>query len=551
MVLSAVCILTAAAVVQGNPIPQPTAPPENPLTLEKAVLGKILFFEEQMSSDGTVACGTCHVNTAGFTDPREGVHPGLDGGFQTPDDVFGSPGIVRQGSALDFAPDALFRLREQITPRRTPDVFGALYNDSALWDGGAGDTFVDPVSGQVSIATGGALESQIAGPPVSDVEMAHEGRDWAEVALRIREARPLALATDLPADVANAIAAHGDYPSLFEGAYGDDQVTAERIIHAIASYERTLVPDQVPWALWMAGNTAAMTPGQVAGWQQFNGPANCSDCHAPPTFTDGDFHNMGLRPIAQDSGRQGVTGNFADRGKFKTPSLLNAGLRESFFHTGQFTSLNPQGPPPPPGVPGNDVGGFYLAGGGPNLDNKDPLLVPLAGQPGINMGAIMDFVGNGLTDPRVAAGTYPFDRPTLRSEREPAGSNLYGTGTAGRAGVPPLRLVAHLPTILGGEFRLGLQGGPAGRTALVGASWQTGLGTPQQGITRWIGPLLRPLVPVTLQDDGSGAGLATLHATLPAQAALWGRTLRLQAFLSDPLAPSGATATRAAEFTVY
>ena len=29
---------------------------------------------------------------------------------------------------------------------------------------------------------------------------------------------------------------------------------------------------------------------------------------------------------------------------------------------------------------------------------------------------MLDFLKNGLTDPRVAAETYPFDRPTLRSE---------------------------------------------------------------------------------------------------------------------------------------
>jgi len=45
-----------------------TLPPEsfeNPVTEQKRVLGKILFWEEQLSSDDTVACGTCHIPAAG------------------------------------------------------------------------------------------------------------------------------------------------------------------------------------------------------------------------------------------------------------------------------------------------------------------------------------------------------------------------------------------------------------------------------------------------------------------------------------------------------
>ena len=38
----------------------PTAPSSNPITEEKRILGKLLFWEEQLSSDNTMACGTCH-----------------------------------------------------------------------------------------------------------------------------------------------------------------------------------------------------------------------------------------------------------------------------------------------------------------------------------------------------------------------------------------------------------------------------------------------------------------------------------------------------------
>ena len=55
----------SAALAQGpppplTPLPPPPAPLANPLTTAKANLGKVLFWDEQMSSTRTVACGSCH-----------------------------------------------------------------------------------------------------------------------------------------------------------------------------------------------------------------------------------------------------------------------------------------------------------------------------------------------------------------------------------------------------------------------------------------------------------------------------------------------------------
>lgn len=40
--------------------PSPSIPTDNPLTVEKVALGKMLFFDKRLSRDGTVACATCH-----------------------------------------------------------------------------------------------------------------------------------------------------------------------------------------------------------------------------------------------------------------------------------------------------------------------------------------------------------------------------------------------------------------------------------------------------------------------------------------------------------
>src|SRR6186713_1953105 len=86
LLAGSICVGAFAAV---PPVP---VPPENPITEPKRVLGKILFWDEQLSSDGSVACGTCHRPAFGGADPRAGRYPGVDKG--TIDDVRGSPGIV-------------------------------------------------------------------------------------------------------------------------------------------------------------------------------------------------------------------------------------------------------------------------------------------------------------------------------------------------------------------------------------------------------------------------------------------------------------------------
>jgi cytochrome c peroxidase len=49
---------------------EPEVPADNPLSSEKIELGKKLYFDARLSSDGTVACATCHAPSAGFADPR-------------------------------------------------------------------------------------------------------------------------------------------------------------------------------------------------------------------------------------------------------------------------------------------------------------------------------------------------------------------------------------------------------------------------------------------------------------------------------------------------
>ena len=275
-------------------LPSVPVPAENPITEEKRILGKILFWEEQLSSDNSTACGSCHIPSVGGTDPRTPSHPGPDQVFGTDDDVIGSRGVRRSDSENERTKDPVFGTASQVTRRAAPSFFGmSAFAPDLFWDGRASSRFVDPETGAVSIGAGGALESQAIAPILSDVEMAKEGRDWDDVRLKLEEAVPLALATNLPADTAAALVVTETYPELFERAFGDSRITAERIAFAIATYERTLIPDQTPWDRFVAGDESALSEQQQIGWENIQEHTVCLNCHPPPQFTDHLFHRVG------------------------------------------------------------------------------------------------------------------------------------------------------------------------------------------------------------------------------------------------------------------
>lgn len=96
-----------------------------------------------------------------------------------------------------------YGFREQVTGRRPVPYTDSAYPPLLFWDGRASGTFRDPLTNAVILQNGGALESQVLGPPVSSTEMAHSGRDWQEVANRIATVKPLALASNVPSGLQN------------------------------------------------------------------------------------------------------------------------------------------------------------------------------------------------------------------------------------------------------------------------------------------------------------------------------------------------------------
>jgi cytochrome c peroxidase len=523
VLLSVVYIASAAL----PPVPQPAA---NPITEPKRVLGKILFFEEQISSNNAVACATCHVMSRAGADPRLARNPGPDTLLNTPDDRIASPGVIRSSELDDYIRDAVFGFAPQVTDRTANSPINSGYVPQLFWDGRASGQFIDPETGQVVIAAGGALESQSVDPPLSTVEMAHEGFNWGHIVAKLQGVRPLDLATNLPPDVAAALEGSPDYPELFRRAFGTSAISAQRIAFALATYQRTLIADDTPWDRFQAGQAGALTQGQTMGLQIFQ--QNCAVCHAPPFFSDHTFRNVGLRPSAEDPGRQLVTGSPADRGRFKVPGLRNVGLKPTFMHNGQFTTLQ-------------QVARFYARapGAAPQFpDNRDPAMLainfPAQAEP-----ALIDFLANALLDQRVAMQQFPFDRPTLFSERANHRPTTIGSGIAGSGGIIPQIIASDPPRTGNAEFRIGLHGALGGASARLGLSDQPPVGgriTPQ----RFVGTL-----PAT--GSGVGQGYATLHWPLDPGEFSDGQIVFVQWFVQDGGAAGGEALSPVARLPMF
>ncbi len=215
-------------------------------------------------------------------------------------------------------------IRGQVGGRNSGTILDAAYMRYQFWDGRAG-----------------SLEEQALGPIHNPIEMG----ETLENVVRKLEAIP-------------------GYRSQFAEVFGTE-VTTDGIAKAIASFERTIVSGPSPYDRYLMGEKGAMSESAIRGMDLFNGKAHCTPCHSGPTFSDQSFHNLGVgtRSAKPDLGREAITKDPRDRGKFKTPGLRNVALTHPYLHDGSAKTLVA-------------VIDLYDRGGEPN-PNLDPLVLPL------------------------------------------------------------------------------------------------------------------------------------------------------------------------------
>jgi cytochrome c peroxidase len=217
----------------------------------------------------------------------------------------------------------------QTGPRNSPTVWNSAFMATQFWDGRAD-----------------SLAQQAKGPITAGVEM---GMPSSEAAMdRIRN--------------------NSGYVTMFEEVYGgENPVTLNNTVDAIAAYERTLITPNSSYDEYVEGDADALSEQQVDGMQKFK-ELGCASCHSGPAFNgpqwkvatgereegNGYYERLGVFESANarcanyveeynlfaDSGRADVTGESADEHVFKVPTLRNTEITAPYFHNGKVRELD-------------------------------------------------------------------------------------------------------------------------------------------------------------------------------------------------------------------
>ncbi|MFN4256754.1 MAG: cytochrome-c peroxidase [Saprospiraceae bacterium] len=304
-----------------------------PVNNWKATLGRVLFYDKNLSSDRTVSCASCHRQSLAFSDNKE-VSRGIGGqlgtrnsqplanvatfsGHYRPMNGLAAPMLLWDNRALGVEeqakiafenphemnltmPQVVERIREQPYYQY---IWGTIYGD------------FEPKEAQV-------LEclAEFVGAMGSHNSKLDVGLEMAQGQLD---------ALDLP-DSSFVVTNEVFTPigtAIVEVYYGGTQT--------MTIYSSSFVNDTI--AIPRPG-IPTLTPSENEGRKLF--VANCTKCHAALRPVQEVFAACnGLDVNYKDPGLGGLTGNPADVGVFKSPSLRNIALTAPYMHDGRFKTL--------------------------------------------------------------------------------------------------------------------------------------------------------------------------------------------------------------------
>ncbi|MCC6460824.1 MAG: c-type cytochrome [Saprospiraceae bacterium] len=269
---------------------------------EKVVLGRVLFYDKNLSRDRTISCASCHKQTLAFSD-NVAFSVGIDG-------------QLSHRNAMPLANVTSFAAHYSSISGQGPTL---------LWDHRAAD-----VATQAPLAFTNSREMDLT---------------MAEVISRVKE-QPY-------------------YAYLWKQAYGNFEVTEAALLEslsefvgAIRSYDskfdRALivssgqlsVTDTVVTHLYYQDTTITTITTSLPFFNQkeFTGLRlfvdNCSKCHSPiRPFQEVFMACNGLETKYVDKGLSAITGQISDEGVFKSPPLRNIALTAPYMHDGRFKTL--------------------------------------------------------------------------------------------------------------------------------------------------------------------------------------------------------------------
>ncbi len=169
------------------------------------------------------------------------------------------------------------------------------------------------------------LEEQTLMPIQDHIEM---GMELADLELRLSE--------------------QAYYEDLFTAAFGDSQITSERISKALSQFIRSMVSVKSKWddglellngPLDHTSQFSNMTPDENAGAAIFLDRGKCITCHQTEALTGVAATNNGLDMVYADNGLGDVLNDPTKNGVFKVPSLKNIAVTGPYMHDGRFQTL--------------------------------------------------------------------------------------------------------------------------------------------------------------------------------------------------------------------
>ena len=267
-------------------------PADNPMTVEGIELGRYLFYDGRLSGrtdpDSLMSCFTCHRQAQSFVCGIN--HPVYTGGHP-----FGLTGIL--------------------TPHFMMPMINLVWaGQGYLWNGKVSSANPSPAMRNLEDMTWMAIVAP------------HEIHgDTGKVAALFQSIK--------------------GYPGLFKKAFGSDRVTVKNMGRAIAQFVRTLVSSNSKFDRFLNGGVQ-LTTSERNGYVLFmtEQGGDCFHCHGGegnPLFTTNLFYNNGKDSVFSDPGdRFSVTGNMADLGAYKAPTLRNLVFTAPYMHDGRFKTLD-------------------------------------------------------------------------------------------------------------------------------------------------------------------------------------------------------------------
>ena len=281
-------------------------PEDNPTTEEGVLLGKYLFYEGRFSGrthpDSLMSCSSCHIQSSGF-----------ECGPDHPRFVDGNPIGLPDSEAPNGRP----------TPHHMLPLVNLIYNPFGyLWNGEVYNY-------------NEALGSDYYNVP-EQPEFGHKNIEAIVWMTIVNEAE----VNGSIEKTVKTISEIPEYEELFKNAFGSSEVTIDRIKKAIAQFVRTIISYRSKYHQWLR-REAELTDSELRGYELFfSEEGDCFHCHGGTLLTTNFYYNNAKDLEFTDPfDRYGFTGDPADIGAYKAPSLLNVEVRGPYMHDGRFKTL--------------------------------------------------------------------------------------------------------------------------------------------------------------------------------------------------------------------